>query len=134
MIFVFMEVWPAEPAGQLTIRSHPSSWHVAPAKMAEMEKHKKEVVTQLFTILEEAKSAGISEDRIRKCLKSTSVDDDPVKKGWRILNCLVFQIYPLFFLVALFGYPLFKLFQGSPCLITEVTPLGEAMIPVMNCK
>ena len=100
--------------------------------MAELEK---EVVTQLFTILEEAKSAGISEDRIKKCLKSTSeVDDDPVKKGWRILNCLVFQIYPLFFLVALFGYPLFKLFQGSPCLITEVTPLGEAMIPVMNCK
>ena len=100
--------------------------------MAELEK---EVVTQLFNILEEAKSAGISEHQIRKCLKSTGqTNDDPVKKGCRILNCLVFQIYPLFFLVALFGYPLFKLFQGSPCLITEVTPLGEAMIPVMNCK
>lgn len=100
-------------------------------KMAGLEK---EIVSQLSAILEEAKSAGISEDRIRECLKSTSEANDPVKKGCRILNCLVFQIYPLFFLVALFGYPLFKLFQGSPCLLTEVTPLGEAMIPVMNCK
>ena len=100
-------------------------------KMAELEK---EIVTQLSAILEEAKSAGISEDRIRKCLKSTSEVDDIMKKGCRLVNCLVFQIYPLFFLLALFAYPLFKLFLGSPCLITEVTPLGEAMIPVMNCK
>ncbi len=100
-----------------------------------MAKLEKDIVTQLSAILEEGKSAGISEDRIRECLKSTSgVNDDPVKKGCRIVNCLVFQIYPLFFLVALFGYPVFKVFQGSPCLITEITPLGEAMIPVMNCK
>ena len=93
-----------------------------------------ETVTRLLSILEEAKTAGISEHDIRKCLKLTTEVDDPVKKGCRILNYLVFQIYPLFFLVSLFGYPLFKLFEGSPCLVAEVTPLGEAMIPVMNCK
>ena len=102
--------------------------------MATSKEKEQEIITQLSSILEEAKSAGISEDQIRKYLKSTAEVDDPVKKGCRILNCLVFQIYPLLFLIALFGYPLFKLFQGSPCLITEITPLGEAMIPMMNCK
>ena len=120
------------PGDEARASTGPTHISIISINMAEREK---EVTTQLFTILEEARSAGISEDRIRECLKSTSeVDEDPVKKGCRLLNCLVFQIYPLFFLVALFGYPIFKLIQGSPCLVTEVTPLGEAMIPVMNCK
>ena len=93
-----------------------------------------DVITRLSSILEDAKSAGISEDQLKKCLESTTEVYDPLKKGCRILNCLVFQVYPVLFLLALLGYPLFKLIQGSPCLITEVTPLGEAMIPVMNCR
>ena len=99
-----------------------------------MAASKEEVVTRISSVLEEAKYAQISEDQLRKCLKSTTEINRSLKIGYRILNCLVFQIYPVMFLLALLGYPLVKLFQGSPCLITEITPLGEAMIPVMNCR
>ena len=99
-----------------------------------MQRANEEIIIRLSDVLVEAKSAGISEDQLKNCLSSITELDDPIKKGCKALNCLVFQIYPIFFLLALLGYPLFNLFQGSPCLITEVTPLGEAMIPVMNCR
>ena len=99
-----------------------------------MATRKEDVIFRLSTIMEEAKLAGISEKQLKKSLNSAAEVDDPFKKGCQILDCVVFQIYPLLFLLSLFGYPLFKLFQRSPCLITEVTPLGEAMIPVMNCR
>ena len=95
---------------------------------------KEEVVTRISSVLEKAKHAQLSEDQVMNCLKTTTERDHSLKMGCRILNCLVFQIYPVFFLLALFAYPLIKLLQGSPCLITEVTPLGEAMIPIMNCR
>ena len=95
---------------------------------------KNEVLGRLLGILEEAKDSTIPDDRLKKCLKSMISTVDPLTKGYRILNCLLFQIYPVLFLFSLLGYPLFKLLDGSPCLITEVTPFGEAMIPVMNCR
>ena len=99
-----------------------------------MAASEKEVFMRLLGILEKAKYAQISEDQMNKCFESTIKTDDPLAKGYRILNCLLFQVYPLFFLISLLGYPLFKLIEGSPCMITEVTPFGEAMIPVMNCR
>ena len=99
-----------------------------------MAKSTSGVLERLLGILEEAKVSKIPEDRLNRCLKSIISKVDPLTKGYRILNCLLFQIYPVLFLLSLLGYPLFKLLDGSPCLIAEVTPFGEAMIPVMNCR
>lgn len=87
----------------------------------------------LSGVLEEAKDAGFSWDELDDCLDSLKITD-PVKKGCQLLNCVLFRTYPLLFLVALFSYPVVKVLQGSPCVVSEVTPFGEAMIPVMNCR
>ena len=107
---------------------------------------KDQVVSRLCDILLEAKSTGLSDQQLKKNLQQIRLADvckieekdstEPgvYKTGCNLLNCLVFKVYPLVFLLSLFAYPLFKLVTGSPCLISEVTPLGEALIPFVDCK
>lgn len=107
-----------------------------------------EVVSRVCDILQEAKSTGLSNHQLEQNLQQLTdshktgtaaggkdnFDTSVYKTGCNLLNCLIFKVYPLFFLLALFAYPLFKLLIGSPCLISEVTPLGEVVIPVVDCK
>lgn len=99
------------------------------------------VLTELTAILESAKSAGLSESDIKDCLEEEGLVAKPppdpallIKKAWWIMELLVFKVYPLLFLAALLAYPGYKAYMGSPCLVSEVFPLAEAVIPFVDCK
>ncbi len=100
-----------------------------------------QVLTELTAILESAKSAGLSESDIKDCLEKeglvpTSQPDYAlfIKKGWWLMELLIFKVYPLLFLAALLAYPGYQMYAGSPCLLSEVFPLAEAIIPFVDCK
>ncbi len=99
------------------------------------------VLTELTAILESAKSAGLSESDIKDCLEQEGLIPTPppdpallMKKAWWIMELIVFKVYPLLFLAALLAYPGYKAYTGSPCLVSEVFPLAEAVIPFVDCK
>lgn len=104
------------------------------------------VLYSLSSALQRAKTAGLSDTEINKCLQdeglltppATSADSSGKDKviyqmGCKILNIFLFKVYPLIFLLSLLAYPLFKLFAGSPCLLTEITPFAELFMPFVNC-
>lgn len=104
-----------------------------------------EAVTRIRGILDQARSRGLTDGEITKCLeengytptakpKAKSKVDDPYKKGCSILNCLLFKVYPVIFVLLLLAYPLYNLVIGSPCLVAEVSPFGEAVTPVIDCN
>ncbi len=99
-----------------------------------------QLYTDLKGILENARSVGISEIEIQGCLeKEGLIQELPspaqiMQKAWRILDILTFKVYPLLFLLSLLAYPTFKAFTGSPCLVSEVFPLAEAVTPFVDCK
>ncbi|XP_064407010.1 uncharacterized protein LOC135351832 isoform X3 [Halichondria panicea] len=96
-----------------------------------------QLYTDLKGILENARSAGISETEIQGCLEKEGLLPSPaqiMQKAWRILDILTFKVYPLLFLLSLLAYPTFKAFTGSPCLVSEVFPLAEAVTPFVDCK
>lgn len=108
------------------------------------------LLSDLSRIFEQAKSAGLSDEEIKQCLRDEGLlqppsahaadqDKDIIyqklsEKAWNILNILIFKVYPIVILCALFAYPLFKLYNGSPCLVTEVFPFSEAVIPFSDCR
>ena len=107
------------------------------------------MVSHIKEILKRAKSRGMSNEEIRKCLiqngyslnlltdKKTDeeIPLDPIgPQLWRYFNCLMFKVYPIIFALVLLSYPLFKMVTGSPCLLQEISPFGEAVTPIVDCK
>ena len=98
-----------------------------------------QVFTELSTILENAKKAGLSDQEIKECLEKEGLLQVPldraqiIQKAWRLLDLLIFKVYPVLFLCAMLAYPVYKAFTGSPCLVSEVFPLSEAVIPFVDC-
>ena len=98
-----------------------------------------QVMTELSTILENAKKAGLSDQEIKECLEKEGLLQVPldsaqiIQKAWRLLDLLIFKVYPVLFLLAMLAYPVYKATTGSPCLVSEVFPLSEAVIPFVDC-
>lgn len=108
----------------------------------EKKRLKEEVTLRVREVINEAKSSGMTDSEIKDILTKDGyriaekeVEADRIyKKGCSILNCLLFKAYPILFALALLAYPLFKLFTGAPCLISEISPFGEAVNPVVDCE
>lgn len=98
------------------------------------------VLTELSTILENAKNAGLTDTEIKECLVNERLIHEPidvaelVQKTWRLFDLLVFKVYPILFFCSMLAYPAYKATTGSPCLVSEVVPLSEAVIPFVDCK
>ena len=98
-----------------------------------------QVLTELSTILENAKKAGLSDEEIKECLEKDGLLQTPIdsaqliQKAWRLLDILIFKVYPILFLCAMFAYPVVKAYTGAPCLVSEVFPLSEAVVPFVDC-
>ncbi len=103
-----------------------------------------QVLTELTVILERAKSTGLSDRDIEGCLEQEGLvptqctpplDLALLKiKAWSLMDILVFKIYPILFLAALVAYPGYKAYGGSPCLVSDVFPLTDAVAPFVDCK
>ena len=94
-------------------------------------------------ILDRLRENGYTEEeaertKIKKSNGAKKMDDpaefDPYKKMCSLLNCLVFKVYPVIFLLMLPVYPGYKLLAGSRCLLSEVSPFGEAVTPIVDCS
>lgn len=103
-----------------------------------------ETVTRIRGLLDQARSRGLTDVEVTKCLEENGytttsepnediLEDDPYKKACSILNVLLFKVYPVIFALLLFAYPLYNLVVGSPCLLAEISPFGEAVTPVIDC-
>ena len=104
------------------------------------------LLSDLSHILEQAKSAGLSDEEIKQCLQDEgllqppaahggSQDKDIVyQKACSILNLLIFKVYPIVILCSLLAFPLYKMYNRSPCLVTELCPFSEAAIPFVDCR
>lgn len=97
---------------------------------------KKEVVLRVRKVIKGARERGMSDEDIGKCFRRNGYVEtaDPWQRGRSLLNCLLFKVYPAIFAVLLVSYPLFRLAGGYACLLVEVSPFGEAVNPVMDCK
>ena len=101
---------------------------------------REEVLLRLKGITKRAKSKGATDEEILACLKAkgysreTSQELSPYQRSLSLLNCLLFKVYPIVFALALLAYPIFKMMTGSPCLLIEISPFGEAVTPVVNCE
>ena len=100
----------------------------------------REAVGRIRKVIKRARERGMSDREIKDCFREEGLNPeqetefDPLQKSCSILNCLVFKIYPVIFLIMLLAYPVFRLFAGYACLLVEVSPFGEAVNPVVNCK
>lgn len=107
-----------------------------------------EIVAHVQKLLNTAKTRGLTDDDINTYLidngystlktdKKTDevvpVEVDIYKKSFSLLNMLIFKVYPVIFVFCLLIYPLFGMAAMSPCLLKEVSPLGEAVQPLVNC-
>jgi len=107
----------------------------------------KVVVEKLKIIFENARVKGLTEKDLKSFLHENGyipadkkTDDvnlegpSVFERSLSLLNTLIFKVYPIIFLFCLSLYPLYKLAVGSPCLVNEVTPFGEILTPLVNCK
>ena len=110
------------------------------AELVERMSTDSQLYTELKGILENARSDGLSETEIQECLEKEGLTQELpspsqlMHKAWRLLDILIFKVYPLLFLLSLFAYPSYKAFTGSPCLVSDVFPLSEAVTPFVDCK
>ncbi len=97
-----------------------------------------EVISRVRKAIRKARSRGMTDDQILALTKEKGyvMDDHHEETSRRMcsmLSCLVFKVYPILFLLLLSAYPLFRLLGGYACLLTEVSPFGEAVTPVVDC-
>ena len=98
---------------------------------------KEETIARLCSLLEAAKSAGLSQDEISECLESEDLLSPPendrkvLKKTCFILHCTVFKVLPVIFLLVPLYFPISAFLQGAPCLIPLPPPFRP---PLMDCK
>ena len=103
--------------------------------------NKEEVVSRVRAAIRRARSGGATDEEILARAREkgfvTDIGDDVTAEVSRrlcgLLNCLLFKFYPLLFLAALPAYPLFRMLTGYACLLTEVSPFGEAVTPIVDC-
>lgn len=105
-----------------------------------------EVALRIRKIIRQAKLRGVTNEEITKCFKAngypptfTSKPTDKKRdEGCSILNCLVFKACPIIFgllLSLLFiAYLIHRMIAGHACLLTEVSPFGEAVTPIVDCE
>lgn len=111
-----------------------------------------EVVSRVRKVIRQAKSRGMTNKQITECFKANgysplipgtaSTSDkwtdqqelNPYKKSCLILNCMIFKVYPIIFGLLLLSYPLVRMMAGYACLLSEVSPFGEAVTPVVSCE
>ncbi len=95
----------------------------------------REVEAKIRKILEQAKSQGMTDKEIKDLVSKNGYSlSDINQRTCNILNCLIFKVYPVIFVLALLAYPLIEMIKGSPCLLVELSPFGEAVTPIVNCK
>ena len=101
----------------------------------------KEMVSRIRKVIKRARQRGMSDEDIKKCFRQNGYvetadtdDQDPWRRSCSLLSCLLFKLYPLIFLLLLLSYPLFRLLGGYACLLVEISPFGEAVNPVVDCK
>ena len=59
---------------------------------------------------------------------------DVYKKGYSLLSTLIFKVYPVFFFLSLFMFPIFKMVTMSTCLLSDLMPFGDVVAaPFINC-
>lgn len=111
-----------------------------------------EAVSRVRDIVKQARSSGLTDTEIVDCFQENGysrehVSASPMKKGkgesaedfnpWKksctILNFMLFKLYPVLFISLLPVYPAFKMFTGSACLLTELSPFGEVVTPMADC-
>jgi hypothetical protein len=101
-----------------------------------------QAVSDLKSIIKRAKRRGLKDAEIVARLEEKShssgpkpeeEDFDPWKKSCYCVNLLLFKIYPIFFVLLLPVYPAWKMMSGSACLLTEISPFGEAVTPIVDC-
>lgn len=104
------------------------------------EKLKEETISRLRSILTKARSAGVSERELRKYLEAEEFlpsgggRGKPSRYGCLSLHCIVFRVLPAVLLLSLFYFPLSELLNGSPCLVSQLSPFPELAHPVLNCS
>lgn len=95
------------------------------------------VVSEVRGVIRRARSRGMTDEEITKWFEAQGYSPDlfdPYQKACSLLNCLVFKVYPVIFLLALSAYPLFRMMAGYSCLVSEISPFGEAVNPMANCE
>ena len=88
--------------------------------------------------IKKAKYDGVTDAQILALAKRGGYLDDHMtsdlpRRIWSIFNCLLFKVYPIVFLLLLPVYPLFRMMGGYACLLVEVSPFGEAVVPMVDC-
>lgn len=96
-----------------------------------------EVIARIRRMIREAKSGGMTGKEIKRCFQEKGYryeeEFDPYTKSCSILNCLLFKVYPVIFLLLMLSYPLVRMLSGYACLLVEVSPFGEVVNPMVNC-
>ena len=101
-----------------------------------MDEIDKKVMSRVRKVIQRARARGMSDEEIKRFFKEKGYKkpEDPCRKSCSLLNCLLFKVYPIIFAIALLAYPVFRLFAGYACLLVEVSPFGEAVTPIVDCK
>ena len=104
-----------------------------------------EVISTVRKAIRRARSRGMTDDQILQAAQSKGystspkdntddVTDSLSERLCSTMNCLLFKVYPIVFLLLLTAYPLSRMAMGYSCLLTEVSPFGEAVTPVVDCS
>lgn len=99
---------------------------------------KERTASRLTGILEQAQSAGLSENDFKRCLQSnkyfsTATNAHKLQYFSLIANSVVFKFLPFVFLAVLLYFPVSEVLSHSPCLVSQIPPFGEVMHPKLDC-
>ncbi len=105
-----------------------------------MDRLRIETVTELSRALHEAKSAGLSQDDLRKCLElenseaNTESESSFRRRIHLYLHFCVFTLLPVLLSLSLLYLPLSALLRGSWCLVPQIFPFPEVLRPIADCS
>ena len=100
---------------------------------------RQQATSTLSAVIEEAKEAGWSQNELKNCLKHELAlpNEHPSRKPKKrrlSMHYFVFRLFPVLFGIAALYFPASSLLRGSPCVVSQLTPIGDVIHPLVDCE